>query len=120
MSYKRNMFVENLDNILQDVNEVFILDRSGCIVELQYDGEYYSAMARVYYFKKYPEEWKFWFDTVSPAASVAEIRDDILGEPCDISYVSSSPIKLAIIQLLANRKDLRDIIIEADGQIVIE
>lgn len=120
MSYKRNMFVENLDNILQDVNEVFILDRSGCIVELQYDGEYYGAMARVYYFKKYPEEWKFWFKTVGPVVPIAEIKDDMVGDRCDASYTYSSPIKAAIIQLLANRKDLRDIIIEVDRQMVID
>lgn len=120
MSYKREQFIENLDDILRDIDEIFILDRGGCVVELQDEGEYYSAPARVYYFKKYPEEWKLWFKTVGPAAPIAEIQDDMVGDRCDTTYVSSSPIKAAIIQLLANRKDLRDIIIEVDGQMVID
>lgn len=120
MSYKREHFIENIDNILNDINEIFILDRGGCVVELQDEEEYYSAPARVYYFKKYPEEWKLWFKTVGPVAPIEEIQDDMVGDLCDTTYVSSSPIKLTIIQLLANRKDLRDIIIEVDGQMVID
>lgn len=120
MSYKREQFIENLDDILQDIKEIFILDRGGCIVELQDGGDYYSAPARVYYFKKYQEEWKFWFKKVAPAAPIEEIQDDMVGDLCDTTYVSSSPIKLTIIQLLANRKDLRDIIIEVDCQMVID
>ena len=38
MSYKREQFIENLDDILQDIKEIFILDRGGCIVELQGSG----------------------------------------------------------------------------------
>ena len=52
MSYKREQFIENLDSILQEMHTIFILDRGGCIIELQDDGEYYSAQARVYYFRK--------------------------------------------------------------------
>ena len=120
MSYKREQFIENLDSILQEMHTIFILDRGGCIIELQDDGEYYSAQARVYYFRKYPEEWRFWFKTVSPTAPIEEIQDGMIGDRCDTMYVSSAPIKAAIIQLLANRKDLRDIIIELDGQMVID
>lgn len=120
MSYKREQFIENLDNILQDIDTIFILDRGGCIIELQDADEYYSAPARVYYFRKYPEEWKFWFKTVGPVVPIAEIKDDMVGDRCDASYTYSSPIKAAIIQLLANRKDLRDIIIEVDRQMVID
>ena len=29
MSYKREQFIENLDDILQDIKEIFILDRGG-------------------------------------------------------------------------------------------
>lgn len=120
MSYKREQFIENLDDILQEIHTIFILDRGGCIIELQDNDEYYSAPARVYYFRKYPEEWRFWFNTVGPAAPIEEIQDGMINDLCDTMYVSSAPIKTAIIQLLANRKDLRDIIIEVDGQIVID
>ena len=120
MSYKRKQFIEKLDEIIKEVDDIFILDRGGCIIELQDDSNYYSAPARAYLFRKEPEEWRFWFDTFDPSRSISEIKDEIDELGYDTAYEDSAPIKATIVQLLANRKDLRDIIIEADGQIVID
>ena len=32
MSYKREQFIENIDNIMKDINEIFILDRGTCVL----------------------------------------------------------------------------------------
>lgn len=120
MSYKRKYFIEHLDEILRESNTIFILDRGGCIMDLNLDGNQYTASQRVYLFRKCPEEWKLWFEHRSPSDPIEEILDETIGERCDASFEDTIIIQNAIIQLLANRKDLRDIIITVDGHYVID
>ena len=48
MSYKREQFIENLDDILQDIKEIFILDRGGCILLNYRMEEITTVLRRVY------------------------------------------------------------------------
>ena len=120
MSYKRKYFIEHLDEILRESNTIFILDRGGCIMDLILDGEQYTASQRIYLFRKCPNEWKLWFEHRLLTDTIEEINDDMTGDRCDASFESSLIVQNAIIQLLANRKDLRDIIIDVDGHYVID
>lgn len=120
MSYKRKYFVEHLDEILKESNTIFILDRGGCIMDLRVDEDHFTANQRVYLFRKSPEEWRLWFEYRLPTDSIEEILNEMIGGRCHASFDNSIIVQNAIIQLLENRKDLRDIIIDVDGHYVID
>lgn len=120
MSYKREQFIENLDDILQDIDEIFILDRSGYVPELN-DGVNLSRPIASWLFRNYDNEWKMWRRcNDSTISGIEEFQDSMAGEKCTAHLSSSLPIKTLILRLLGNRKNLSDIVIEIDGQMVID
>lgn len=120
MSYRRKHFIRDIEEIVNPANEIFILDRSGYVPELN-DGVNLSRPTASWLFRNYDNEWKMWRRcNDSTISGIEEFQDAMAGEKSTAHLSSSLPIKTLILRLLGNRKNLSDIVIEIDGQLVVD
>lgn len=119
MSYRRKHLIRDIEEIINPANEIFILDRSGYVPELNNEVNLSRPVAS-WLFRNYDNEWKMWHRNDSTISGIEEFQDAMAGEKCTTHLSSSLPIKTLILRLLGNRKNLSDIVIEIDGQLVID
>ena len=119
MAYKKDYFLEHMEDIIAPAKQVLIVDGGGVSADLSFEGYYLGRPIGVYFFKNMINEWYGWTNHSEPI-SISTIDSIFRQRDYDLVFEHAHLIYSLIHTLLNNRKDLRDIIIEVDGQRVID
>lgn len=121
MAYKRDYFIENIEEIVGSAHEIHILDVSLNFPTLElgeYSDEINTNTSVCWVFEYRNGEWDvnlFYSNLVKLEEAYRRNEDYI--KPIG---PSSRPIQVLLLHLISNRKTLRDLFIRIDGKMVVD